>query len=96
MKLSEAISLLSDAGVVSAAYDAKELFMHFGGFGPVQLIGADPECGSEELEAAVVKLYTDKEFYQRCKDGALKLSAEVNWETEFGRLIEFEREITNE
>ena len=53
MKLSEAISLLSDAGVVSAAYDAKELFMHFGGFSPVQLIGADPECGSEELEAAV-------------------------------------------
>ncbi len=46
-----------------------------------------PECFAE----AVIKLYTDKEFYNMCATNANKLSEEVNWETEFSRLIEIER-----
>ncbi|MBQ2963496.1 MAG: glycosyltransferase [Clostridia bacterium] len=39
---------------------------------------------------AVIKLYTDKAFYAQCAENAKKLSNEVNWENEFGKLIEFE------
>lgn len=46
-----------------------------------------PECFAE----AAIKLYTDKEFYNMCATNANKLSEEVNWETEFSRLIEIER-----
>ncbi len=50
-----------------------------------------PECFAE----AVKKLYTDKAFYDTCAKNAVKLSEEVNWETEFARLIEIEREWVN-
>lgn len=46
-----------------------------------------PEC----LAKAAIKLHTDKEFYNMCATNANKLSEEVNWETEFSRLIEIER-----
>jgi len=42
---------------------------------------------------AVIKLYTDKDFYKNCAENAKRLSEEVNWETEFGRLIVVETEI---
>ena len=45
----------------------------------------------EALANAVVKLYTDKAFYEHCAENAKKLSDEVNWENEFGKLIEFEK-----
>ena len=44
---------------------------------------------------AAIKLYTDKEFYDMCARNADKLSEEVNWETEFSRLIEIERSWVN-
>lgn len=44
---------------------------------------------------AVITLYTDKEFYTKCVENAIKLSNEVNWETEFDRLIVFERELVS-
>ena len=47
-----------------------------------------PECFAK----AAIKLYTDKEFYNKCAENADKMSEEVNWETEFARLIELERE----
>lgn len=40
---------------------------------------------------AVLKLYTDKEFYNSCAENAKKLSDEINWENEFGKLINEER-----
>lgn len=40
---------------------------------------------------AVVKLYSDREFYHQCAQNAKKLSDEINWENEFGRLIAIER-----
>ncbi len=42
---------------------------------------------------AVIKLYTDKELYNKCVQNAIKLSEEVNWENEFGELIRLEREM---
>jgi len=45
----------------------------------------------EAFAEAVIKLYTDKDFYEQCAVNAEKMSDEVNWENEFGRLIEFER-----
>ncbi len=53
MKLSEAIRRLSDAGVPNAAYDAKELFCHFGAESRASLLIGDAECNLPELEAAV-------------------------------------------
>lgn len=42
---------------------------------------------------AVVKFYTDKEFYEKCSSNAILLSSEVNWEMEFKRLIDFEKQL---
>ncbi len=46
-----------------------------------------PKCFAD----AVLKLYGDKEFYKKCKENALKMSMELNWENEFERLIEAEK-----
>lgn len=48
----------------------------------------------EEFAKAAIKLYTDRDFYAKCAKNAEKMSEEINWETEFGKLIEFERSIT--
>lgn len=53
MKLSEAAKILRSAGIESAAYEARELFSHFGGFERAQLRVTDAECDSEELIRAV-------------------------------------------
>ena len=45
----------------------------------------------EAFAEAVIKLYTDKEFYEQCAVNARKLSDEINWENEFGKLLDFER-----
>ena len=45
----------------------------------------------ETFAKAVIKLYTDKAFYAQCVENAKKMSEEINWENEFGRLIEFEK-----
>ena len=60
---------------------------HFG----IVLEENTPQCFAD----AVKKLYTDKEFYDACAENADKLSREINWETEFARLIEIEREWVN-
>ena len=46
----------------------------------------------EAFAEAVIKLYTDKEFYNKCAENAKKLSDEINWENEFSKLIHFEKE----
>ena len=50
-----------------------------------------PDDKPETFANAVIKLYTDKELYSKCAENARRLSDEVNWENEFGKLIEFER-----
>ncbi len=55
-----------------------------------------PENTPEAFAEAVVKLYTDKNLYQRCVENAKKLSDEVNWENEFAKLIEFEKRLIEE
>ena len=52
-----------------------------------------PDNTPKSFAEAVIKLYTDKEFYETCAENAKLLSDEVNWETEFGRLIEFEKQM---
>lgn len=47
----------------------------------------------ETFAKAVLRLYTDKEFYDQCARGAQNLTREVNWETEFARLINIEWEL---
>lgn len=44
---------------------------------------------------AVKKLYLDKDFYNLCKENALRMSEEVNWENEFQKLLEKERKIVS-
>lgn len=45
----------------------------------------------EVLAQAILKLYSDSDFYQQCAKNASIMSDEVNWETEFGRLVEVEQ-----
>ena len=52
-----------------------------------------PENTPEAFAEAVIKLYNDKPFYEQCVKNAKKLSDEINWENEFGKLIEFEKEL---
>ena len=47
----------------------------------------------ETFAKAVIKLYTDRSFYDCCAENAKKMSDEVNWETEFGRLVQAEYEM---
>ncbi len=53
MKLSEAIKKLSEAGIDSARHDARELFMHFGGFTPSDFLAGDVLCDSLDLADAI-------------------------------------------
>lgn len=53
-----------------------------------------PENTPEVFAKAAIKLYTDKDFYRTCAENARKLSEEVNWESEFRRLIDLERRLT--
>lgn len=61
---------------------------HFG----IVLSDNKPETFAE----AVIRLYTDQEFYEECVKGAHKLSEEINWENEFGKLIEFVKSLGGE
>lgn len=53
MKLSDAIRRLTDAGIDAPAHDARELFMHFGGYSRAALTGCDPDCDAPALLDAV-------------------------------------------
>lgn len=53
MKISEAIKILSDAGVENPRHDARELFIHFGKMSLAELISNDASCDSAELENAI-------------------------------------------
>ena len=53
------------------------------------------ELTAEEFAKAVIKLYCDKEFYEKCAKNAEKMSLEINWENEFGRLLKEERKMMN-
>ncbi len=50
----------------------------------------------EAFAEAVIKLYTDREFYNVCAENAKRLAEEVNWENEFGKLIDFLKNIQGE
>ena len=50
-----------------------------------------PDNSPKTFAEAAIRLYTDKEFYAKCVEGANRMTEEVNWETEFARLIEFEK-----
>lgn len=51
-----------------------------------------PENTAEAFADAVIKLYTDNDFYNKCAANAKKLSDEINWENEFSKLMHFEKE----
>lgn len=53
MRLSEARARLSAAGIENAAHEARELFMHFGGFKAAELFASDPCCDAPMLSSAV-------------------------------------------
>lgn len=44
MKLSEAVRTLAEAGIESAAYDARFIFSELGGISVAETVGGDPEC----------------------------------------------------
>lgn len=50
-----------------------------------------PDNTAECMADAIVKLYTDTDFYHACVEGAKRLTQDLNWENEFGKLIEIEK-----
>lgn len=54
------------------------------------------ENSPEAFSKAVLRLYEDKKFYDLCAQNAKKLSDELNWENEFGKLIDMEIDMVNE
>ena len=52
-------------------------------------------CNDQYFFTAVAApIYFDKEFYNTCAQNALKLTNEINWDKDFAKLIEIEKEIT--
>lgn len=51
------------------------------------------ETTAEEFANAVIKLYLDKGFYEKCAENAKKMSLELNWENEFSKLISAEKQM---
>ena len=47
----------------------------------------------EAFAKTVIQLYTDRNLYERLSQNAVKLSEEVNWENEFQKLIDREKEL---
>ena len=47
----------------------------------------------ETFANAVIRLYEDKQLYVQLAENARKMSDDMNWENEFGRLIAFEKTI---
>ena len=53
MTYKEAVSILKDAGIGSCDYDAREIFVHFGGFNRSEIFLNNPESDSPKLISAV-------------------------------------------
>ncbi len=53
MTYNEAVEILKAAGIGSAGYDARELFVHFGGFNRSELLLFNPSTDSEAVISAV-------------------------------------------
>lgn len=51
-----------------------------------------PENTPEAFAEAVIKLYTDKEFYDKCAKNSEKLTKELCWENEFSKITSFLKE----
>ena len=52
-----------------------------------------PDNTPKSLAEAVVKLYLDKKLYDQLAENSKKLSQEINWENEFGKLIRVEKQM---
>ncbi len=50
-----------------------------------------PDNTPQSLAQAIIRLYTDKELYHTCRQNAIHLSNEVNWEREFQKLLDIEK-----
>lgn len=47
----------------------------------------------QDIADAIRLLHNNTDLYDRCRKNALILAENVNWETEFGRLVDFEEEL---
>lgn len=43
------------------------------------------------FEEAIIRLYSDKEFYRTCSENAKKMTEEITWEKQFSTLLEYLR-----
>lgn len=77
MKLSEAVKILSEAGIENARHDAKELFLYIGSMGKTRFFDGDVECDLPQLEDAVRRrakreplqyILGITHFYRECYD----------------------------
>ena len=52
-----------------------------------------PENTPKAFSEAVIRLYSDKDFYQECQNNACRMASDINWENEFARLISMEEQM---
>ena len=52
-----------------------------------------PENTPEALSKAILKLYEDKDFYNKCAENAKRMAEKINWENEFKKLIDVEEDL---
>ena len=52
-----------------------------------------PDNTPQSLADAVLQLYQERELYQQLAANSKRMSQEVNWENEFARLIQAEKEM---
>lgn len=54
-----------------------------------------PDSTPEDLAEAIIKLYSDKTLYDQLVSNSKKMSQEINWENEFGKLIRAEKDMVD-
>ena len=54
-----------------------------------------PSDTPQEIAKAILKLYSDSAFYEKCSAAAKRLSREINWDTEFKKLLTAEKALLN-
>lgn len=54
-----------------------------------------PENTPEAIAEAARKLYNDKLLYNRLSENSVRMSKELNWENEFYKLVEAEKQLLN-
>lgn len=52
-----------------------------------------PSNTAEALAQSIEKFNSDEEFYDACRDNAVRMSTQINWESNFSKLLQLEKKL---